>query len=322
MIPPTWSNSDNVSIQGLWLGGDFKYAFSKGGGSYTSRNSEVINCTFFNGTGFAGGPAYNWLFQNGRIVHGGQGHFGHSMYMAGGARHDLPWNSRNLRVLGNIVIGGEGYAYHCWHAPVSATLAGNFSSGNYYSVVLQGNNHSCHHNVFWKARGRVSSGDSGQLLNAWLPSPLRRFDHIIFGTPAPVINPVVSAAPIEKIYVLYDTKIGNVPDNEHILLNGKRWTGRVPYTGSVGAAKKVKYPGPTKIRPDFFPRTDVEIDAAVDAIQKYFRENGPKEIAEDKSDKLEKLFDVLEVQYTTTVADYAAFPPMAQNKDDPSYGSH
>jgi len=323
MVPPSWSNADNVSIQGLWLGGDFKFAFTdKGGGSYTSRNSEVINCTFFNGTGFAGGPAYNWLFQNGRIVHGGQGHFGHSMYMAGGARHDLPWNSRNLRVLGNIVIGGEGYAFHCWHSPVSATLAGNFSSGNYYSVVLQGPNHSCHHNVFWKARGRVSSGDAGQLLNAWLPSRLRRFDHIVFGTPAPVIDTVVSLSPIKKIYLLYDTKIGGVPDEEHILLNGKRWTGSVPYSGTIGQAKKVKYPGPTKIRPDFFPRTDEEIDAAVAAITRYFREHNPKQIAQDKSDKLEKLFDVLEVQYTTTVDDYAAYPPMSQEKDDPSYGAH
>ena len=64
------------------------------------------------------------------------------------------------------------------------------------------------------------------------------------------------------------------------------------------------------------------IDAAVAAIQKYFRENGTKQIAADKSDKLEKLFDVLEVQYTTTVDDYATYPPMAQDKDDPSYGKH
>jgi len=320
--PPRWSHADNVSLQGLWLGGDYSHAFKDGGGSYSSRDSEIVNCTFFNAAGFAGGPAYNWLFQNNRMVHCGQGHFGHSMYMAGGAHHELPWNSRNLRILGNIVVAGEGYAYHGWHSPVSITMAGNFSSGNYYSVVLQGPNHSCHHNVFWKARGRVNQGDNGQILNAWLPARMRRFDHIIFGTPTPVVGKVRSEAPIKAICLLYDVKIEGVPDDQHILLTGEKWTGKTPQANNIGAANKLSYPSPTKVSPDFFRRVDTEVDAAVTAIDSYFQEHNPRQLAEDRSDELEELFDVLEVQYQTSIKDYACFPAMAQDKDDLTYGVH
>ena len=40
------------------------------------------------------------------------------------------------------------------------------------------------------------------------------------------------------------------------------------------------------------------------------------------SPRLEKLFDVLKVRYHTTPEDYATFPPMAQDKDDGTYGKH
>ena len=72
--PPSWSLSDNLSLQGLWIGGAIDSAHKSGGGSYTSRNSEIVGCTFFNAQGFAGGPAYNWLFQDNRMVHQGRGH--------------------------------------------------------------------------------------------------------------------------------------------------------------------------------------------------------------------------------------------------------
>jgi len=325
--PPRWSHADNVSLRGLWIGGDYAHAFKgDGGGSYTSRNSEIVNCTFFNGAGFAGGPAYNWLFQNNRMVHCGEGHFGHSMYMAGGARHDLPWNSRNLRVLGNIVIAGEGYAYHGWHSPVSITLAGNFSSGNYYSVVLQGPNHSCHHNVFWRPRGRVNQGDDGQFLSAWLPAVLRRFDHNVFGSPCPVwqddMPPVRALSPIEDIYVLYDVPINGVPEGEMILLTGREWTGKVPVAKTRGEAAKLPDPGPVVVKPDFFPQVTEDIDGVVEQISRYFQTHDPRQISEDDPAELERLFDMLEVQYRTTPEDYACFPPMAQSKDDATYGVH
>ncbi len=73
---PNWSLSDNLSIQGLWIGGSFANAHKKGGGSYSSRNSEIVGCTFFNAAGFAGGPAYDWLFQDNRMVHQGKGTHG------------------------------------------------------------------------------------------------------------------------------------------------------------------------------------------------------------------------------------------------------
>jgi len=324
---PSWSLSDNLSIQGLWMGGSFVFAHKAGGGSYSSRNSEIIGCTFFNGNGFAGGPAYNWLFQDNRMVHLGKGTHGHSAYMAGGARHDLPWNSRNLRVLGNTIIGGEGYALHCWHSPVSATLAGNFTSGNYWSVVLQGPNHSCHHNVFWKPRGNMLVKEDGRVgFNAWLPARLRRFDHLIFASRHPVwqnkMPPIRSLAPIEKIYLLHDARLRGVPDKEHILLTGKPWTGKLAMPKTKGDAARIPVPANTTVRPDFFPLTSMEIDTAVASIQKYFREHNPRQIAGDKTEALEELFDQLEVRYTTTPADYILFPPMAQDKDDGTYGVH
>ncbi len=324
---PVWSLSDNLSVQGLWIGGSFKNAHKKGSGSYSSRNSEIVGCTFFNSQGFAGGPAYNWLFQDNRMIHQGKGTHGHSMYMAGGARHDLPWNSRNLRVLGNTVVAGEGYAFHCWHSPVSATIAGNFCSGSYWSIVLQGPNHSCHHNVFWRPRGNVGAGEKGIVgFNGWLPARLRRFDHLVFGSPHPVWQvgypPIRAKRPVEKIYLLHDAKILGVPDDEHFLLSGKAWTGKLdlPRTRATAAAVPKSEPG--AIRPPFFPRTASEIDKAVAEISKYFRENDPQEISRDRSDRLEKLFDVLEVRYHTVPDDYANFPPMAQDKDDATYGKH
>ena len=324
---PNWSLADNVSIQGLWIGGSYANAHKKGGGSYSSRNSEIVGCTFFNAQGFAGGPAYNWLFQNNRMVHQGNGFYGHSMYMAGGVRHDLPWNSRNLRVLGNTVIAGEGYAIHCWHSPVSATIAGNFCSGNYWSIVLQGPNHSCHHNVFWKSRGNVGGGDTAHVgFNGWLPARLRRFDHLVFGSPHPVwqgnVPPIRSKRPIEQIYLLYDARIQGVPDDEHILLTGKAWTGNLELPKNRAEAAVIPEPGAVDIKPDFFPRTAKEIDDAVEAISIYFRETDPHQISRDKSDRLEKLFDVLKVEYHTTPEDYVCFPPMAQDKDDGTYGQH
>lgn len=324
---PTWSLADNVSVQGLWIGGDYKSAHKSGGGSYTSRNSEIIGCTFFNSRGFAGGPAYNWLFQNNRMVHQGKGTHGHSMYMAGGIRHDLPWNSRNLRVLGNTIIGGEGYAFHCWHSPVSATIAGNFSSGNYWSIVLQGPNHSCHHNVFWKPRGNESAGDSGQVgFNAWLPARLRRFDHLVFGSPHPVWQggktpPIRSKRAIEKIYLLHDAAIRGVPANEHHLVAGE-WTGRMKLPTSRGEANAIMPLTQGRIACEFFPRSISEVDAAVAGISRYFRSHTPIQISEDTSGELETLFEVLTVQYTTVPEDYATFPPMAQDRDDGTYGVH
>jgi hypothetical protein len=327
-LAPTWSLADNVSVQGLWIGGDFSNAHKSGGGSYSSWNSEIVGCTFFNSQGFAGGPAYNWLFQDNRMVHQGRGTHGHSMYMAGGARHDLPWNSRNLRVLGNTIVAGEGYAFHCWHAPVSATIAGNFCSGNYWSAVLQGANHSCHYNVFWKPRGNESGGDSGVAgFNAWLPARLRRFDHLVFGSAHPVwqgrdMPPIRSKRAVEKIYLLYDARIRGVPDSEHLLLTGKEWTGSLKYPVTRADAKALPPPADTSVRPAFFPRSASEIDAATAGISRYFRDHNPQQISEDKSNHLEDLFDVLKVQYTTTAQDYANFPPMSQDKDDGTYGSH
>jgi hypothetical protein len=179
---PTWSHADNVSLQSLWIGGDLQSAHTKGGASYSGQNCEVVNCTLFNSHGIYGGPSYNWLFQNNRMIHLGNGRLGHSLYMAGGMAHDSLTQSRNLHVLGNIVLCGEGYAIHAWHAPGSATVAGNFTSRNYWSIVLQGPNHSCHHNVFWRPVGNAERGESGQVgFNAWLPAPLRRFDHLVFG---------------------------------------------------------------------------------------------------------------------------------------------
>ncbi len=326
--PPSWSLSDNLSLQGLWIGGAIDSAHKSGGGSYTSRNSEIVGCTFFNAQGFAGGPAYNWLFQDNRMIHQGRGTHGHSMYMAGGVRHDLPWNSRNLRVLGNIIVGGEGYAFHCWHSPVSATIAGNFSSGNYWSIVLQGPNHSCHHNVFWKPRGNVGGGENGQFgFNAWLPARLRRFDHLVFGSPHPVWQgrntpPIRSKQAIEKIYLLHDARILGVPAGEHLLMSGGKWTGKIKFPQSRGDAGGLKPPSKTKVRPPFFPRSTGEIDAAIAGIGAYFRSHNPKQISDDKSDKLERLFDILEVQYKTEPEDYANFPPMSQDKDDGTYGVH
>lgn len=327
LAAPTWSLSDNLSLQGLWIGGDYKSAHTSGGGSYSSRHSEIIRCTFFNSQGFAGGPAYDWLFQDNRMVHQGKGTHGHSMYMAGGARHDLPWNSRNLRVLGNIIVAGEGYAFHCWHSPVSATIAGNFSSGNYWSLVLQGPNHSCHHNVFWKPRGHVGAGDGGRVgFNAWLPARLRRFDHLVFGSAHPVwqigMPPIRSKRHIEKIYLLHDAVIRGVPDNEHLLLSGLEWTGKLKLPTSRGEANAIESQPGGPLRPDFFPRTVIEIDTAIAGISKYFQDHTPLQISQDESDEIEKLFDILEVQYTTELEDYATFPPMSQDKDDATYGVH
>jgi hypothetical protein len=325
---PTWSLSDNLSLHGLWIGGDFKSAHKSGGGSYTSRNSEIVGCTFFNALGFAGGPAYNWLFQNNRMVHQGRGTHGHSMYMAGGVRHDLPWNSRNLHVLGNVIIRGEGYALHCWHSPVSATIAGNFSSGNYWSIVLQGPNHSCHHNVFWKPRGNVGGGESGRFgFNAWLPARLRRFDHLVFGSAHPVwqegrMPPIRSKRAIEQIYLLHDARIRGVPESEQFLLSGAKWTGTLQLPRTRGEAKGLRSPEKTRLQPAFFPRSAGEIDAAIAQISQYFRDHDPKQISNDKADHLEALFDVLEVQYNTEADDYANFPPMAQDNDDATFGVH
>ncbi|MEO1997814.1 MAG: right-handed parallel beta-helix repeat-containing protein [Planctomycetaceae bacterium] len=328
LAAPTWSLSDNLSLQRLWIGGAYANAHKSGGGSYSSRNSEIVGCTFFNSQGFAGGPAYNWLFQNNRMVHQGKGTHGHSMYMAGGARHDLPWNSRNLHVLGNTIVGGEGYAFHCWHSPVSATIAGNFSSGNYWSLVLQGPNHSCHHNVFWKPRGNVGAGATGRVgFNAWLPARLRRFDHLVFGSPHPVWQagktpPIRSKRSAEKIYLLYDAHIRGVPETEHFLLTGKKWTGKLQLPRLRGDATTLNSPDKTTVRPAFFPRSASEIDTAVAAISKYFRDHDPQQISDDKTGQLEALFDILKVKYRTEPGDYANFPPMAQDKDDGTYGVH
>ena len=324
---PSWTLSDNLSIQGLWIGGSYANAHKAGGGSYSSRNSEIVGCTFFNAQGFAGGPAYNWLFQDNRMVHQGKGTHGHSMYMAGGVRHDLPWNSRNLRVLGNTVVAGEGYAFHCWHSPVSATIAGNFCTGSYWSIVLQGPNHSCHHNVFWRPRGNVGGGDTGIVgFNGWLPARLRRFDHLVFGSPHPVwqnnMPPIRSKRKVEKIYLLYDAKIRGVPDNQHFLLSGKPWTGTLDLPKTRATAAEIPKPAGEAVRPAFFPHTAKEIDKAVAEISKYFREHDPLQLSRDKSDRLEQLFDVLKVRYRTTLADYALFPPMSQDKDDATYGKH
>ena len=98
--------------------------------------------------------------------------------------------------------------------------------------------------------------------------------------------------------------------------------GRQLWVSPKGEAARIPEPANTTVRPAFFPHTASEIDAAVAAIQKYFRDHNPQQIAADKSDILENLFDKLEVQYTTVPSDYALFPPMSQDKDDGTYGVH
>ncbi|SVB88482.1 uncharacterized protein METZ01_LOCUS241336, partial [marine metagenome] len=134
--------------------------------------------------------------------------------------------------------------------------------------------------------------------------------------------PMRSLAPIEKIYLLHDAHLIGVPDKEHILLTGKPWTGKLALPKTKEEAARISTSANTTVRPAFFPHTASEIDIAVAAIQKYFRDHNPQQIAEDKSDILENLFDKLEVQYTTVPSDYVLFPPMAQDKDDGTYGVH
>ena len=76
------------------------------------------------------------------------------------------------------------------------------------------------------------------------------------------------------------------------------------------------------IKPTFFPRSAAEIDAAIAGISRYFRDHDPQQISNDRTGRLEALFDVVEVQYKTEATDYANFPPMAQDKDDGTYGVH
>ena len=127
---------------------------------------------------------------------------------------------------------------------------------------------------------------------------------------------------IESIYLLYDARIQGVPNDQDSLLSGKAWTGKLKLPTNRAKAAAIRKPGAVAIKPTFFPRTGKEIDEAVEAISNYFREHDPRQISRDKSDRLEKLFDVLKVQYHTTPEDYVCFPPMAQDKDDGTYGQH
>ena len=193
--------------------------------------------------------------------------------------------------------------------------------------MLQGPNHSCHHNVFWRPRGNVGGPDTEVVgFNGWLPARLRRFDHLVFGSPHPVwqnnMPPVRSKRKIEKIYLLYDARIRGVPDNQHFLLSGKPWTGTLDLPKTRAAAAEIPRASPEALGPAFFPHTARETDKAVAQISKYFREHDPLQLSQDKSDRLERLFDVLKIRYHTTAADYALFPPMAQDKDDATYGKH
>ncbi len=193
--------------------------------------------------------------------------------------------------------------------------------------MLQGPNHSCHHNVFWRPIGNADLGDRGQVgFNAWLPAPLRRFDHLVFGSPMPVYQdgmpPVRSQAKVEEIYLFYAAPLAGVPKEACQLLTGRPWAGARKCPEERGAASWLPYPGPTSIKPAFFPHTDREIDQTVEAISKYFREKNPRQVSEDRSEELERLFDVLEVQYTTTAQDYENFPAMPQGQDDATYGYH
>jgi hypothetical protein len=181
--------------------------------------------------------------------------------------------------------------------------------------------------VFWRPRGNVGGGNKGIVgFNGWLPARLRRFDHLVFGSPHPVWQigypPIRSKRTVEKIYLQYDARILGVPDNQHFLLSGKTWTGKLDLPKTRGVAATIPEPAAGAVRPDFFPRTAEEIDAAVAAISKYFREHDPLQVSHDKSNRLEQLFDVLKVRYHTTPEDYATFPPMAQDKDDGTYGKH
>jgi hypothetical protein len=134
--------------------------------------------------------------------------------------------------------------------------------------------------------------------------------------------PVRSQAKMEEIYLLYDAAIEGVPKESLRLLNGRPWTGTLKCPENRGAADRLPYPGPTTIKPAFFPHTDREIDETVEAVSKYFREKNPRQISEDRSDELERLFDRLAVQYVTTAEDYENFLPMPQGKDDATYGVH
>ena len=89
-----------------------------------------------------------------------------------------------------------------------------------------------------------------------------------------------------------------------------------------GQAKALPAPAATQVKPAFFPRSAAEIDAAAAAIRKYFRNHNPQQISNDKSGGREALFDILEVKYQTESEDYANFPPMAEDKDDGTYGVH
>ena len=136
------------------------------------------------------------------------------------------------------------------------------------------------------------------------------------------MSPIRSKRAIEQIYLLYDARIRGVPDSAHLLLSGEKWSGKLKLPRSRSEAKALQPPAVTKVKPAFFPRSAAEIDAAIAGISKYFRDHNPQQISNDRSDQLEALFDILEVQYKTEPTDYANFPPMSQDKDDRTYGVH
>jgi hypothetical protein len=157
-----------VRIQGLWFGGSGmragKTIFAPGSGN---GGKEIIGCTIF---GYEGGiligTSFNLLLHGNRLVHCGSGHFSHGIYLSGGAN---PNCSHHAIVDRNVLVAGEGYGLHGWHAPMSMFLSRNVVAAHSYGIVMagpdadtpyDGEDHVVVNNFVWKSKG-ATSGPNG-----------------------------------------------------------------------------------------------------------------------------------------------------------------
>ncbi len=279
-----------VRVEGLWFGGR---AEDRGGNmvAFGREGVQIVGCTFF-GRKFqmlAGNTAKNVLIRDCRLIGMGEGWLGHPIYFSGGP----PPTSQDLFCIGNIIVGGDGFAIHGWHDPKRLTIAGNFTAAGICGMVAQGHGHSVHHNVFWKPRGRDDHPDWDWC--ALIPTELEggngdpkgsmkllRFDHNLCWSDHPIREEGQSLAePVENY-----TKPGRSGTQMRLRsLRGDQIPLAVPW----------------------MPHVESEIDAAVETILEYFKTRSLDEMARDRGDKLEKAFAVLKVRYAPTKEDLGPF---------------
>lgn len=153
--PPSVSVGSNVTIRGVWFGGN-RPADNTGSRTIViGSGSTMEDCVLFNYINGIqnGSDAHGNTYRRIKFVNCGYEFYHHPIYVAN-FNSSLP--EHGVLTEDCIVVGGEGFGVHYYHQPSYGVAQYNFIGGTQNALALQGDGQgpvSGNYNIIWGVSG-------------------------------------------------------------------------------------------------------------------------------------------------------------------------